>query len=100
MAVQADQSGAGAEREVCQHVVPVGGRDLALRDQVRQEFPSLKVNTQVVRENINSENSFDQVVDMLDSNEALIKSGPRISQNQIRWNVVRYWLKIRFCGQV
>ena len=99
MAVQADQSGAGAEREVCQHVVPVGqrkygGRDLALRDQVRQEFPSLKVNMQVVRENINSENSFEQVVDMLDSNEALIKSGPRISQNQIRWNVVRYWLKI------
>ena len=101
--VEDEHSGAPEEREVVpQHEIQAsdrvhvaGGRDLALREQVRQEFPNLRVNTQVVRENIISENSFDHVVDMLDSNEALIKSGPRISCNQISWDVVRDGLNLR-----
>ena len=101
--VEDEHSGAPEEREVVpQHEIQAsdrvhvaGGRDLALREQVRQEFPNLRVNTQVVRENITSENSFDHVVDMLDSNEALIKSGPRISCKQISWDVVRDGLNFR-----
>ena len=101
--VEDEHSGAPEEREaVPQHEIQAsdrvhvaGGRDLALREQVRQEFPNLRVNTQVVRENIISENSFDHVVDMLDSNEALIKSGPRISCKQISWDVVRDGLNFR-----
>ena len=104
--VEDEHSGALEETEgrdfVHQHEIQAsdmvhgaGGRDLALREQVRQEFPNLRVNTQVVRENIISENSFDHVVDMLDSNEALIKSGPRISCNQISWDVVRDGLNLR-----
>ena len=83
------------EMQASDSVYGGSGRDLALREQVRQEFPNLRVNTKVVRENIISENSFDHVVDMLDSNEALIKTGPRISGKQISWDVVRDGLNLR-----